>query len=478
MTDIDDSEMPYQNFYRLLVWWSVALLASIGCVAASAQDDDFGILLYLPAIIADTKGGGAQTTTGSTSTPAGATSQVDLCRGYRVNDMANYPMRSLAKPQPGRAYVDPSFGSRVVRITNADAISSGIIKTMYNTIQAWNADESRMILWHRGDGHHLYNGSSYQRIGRLPISPADLEQVFWSSTNPNILYYVNSASGQQVTTSGGAITLRGDELMQYNVSTQRHRLIKPLNSYCPNGSLTAGTDVQMTARGDDVFGLRCGDTGFTYTVSSDALTTMPGSASGFAPQPFPSGRYSYHRGRILGRGLSVVRTLGLGNVSEHSSLGTMHDGSDGYFATAFDADPSGRCGTGIGSLVVHSASTGACRVLVGPSNGYPYTPSGTHPSALSFKNPGWVAVSSIGYATRGDTVLEQELYLANTDPAAPTVCRIAHHRATGRKGSIGYFAEPHPVLSPTGTRILFSSDWSDSGTVDVYVVETPSYSER
>ena len=72
-------------------------------------------------------------------------------------------------------------------------------------------------------------------------------------------------------------------------------------------------------------------------------------------------------------------------------------------------------------------------------------------------------------------MLEQELYLANTDEDNRTVCRIAHHRATGRRGSIGYFAEPHPIISPSGTRVLFNSDWNDSGQVDAYVLELPSF---
>ncbi len=453
---------------------SGALLALAHGTAFAQQDDDYGILLYLPAILADTKGAGGQTSSTTSSVPA-TTARVNLCQGYRVNDRTNRPMQTRAKPAPGRTYTDPSFGSRITRITNANAIPSGIIKTMYNTVQAWNADESRLILWHRGDGHHMYDGKTYAHMERLNIVPADLEQVFWSSVRPSILYYVNAGSSVQVSTATGSIRLSGNELMEYNVATRRHRVLKRLASACPGGQVTAGIDVQMIARTDDVFGLRCGDSAFTYTVSSDRVTRLGGSAAGFAPQPFPSGKLAYHRGRILNSSMQSLRSLDLGNVSEHSNLGLLHDGSDAYFAVAFDANSQNRCGNGIGSLVVHNANNASCRVLVGPQNGYPYTPSGSHPSALAWKNPGWAVVSSIGYAVRGDSVLEQELYLANTDPANPMVCRIAHHRATGRKGSIGYFAEPHPVISPTGTRVLFSSDWSDSGRVDVYVVETPSY---
>jgi hypothetical protein len=31
------------------------------------------------------------------------------------------------------------------------------------------------------------------------------------------------------------------------------------------------------------------------------------------------------------------------------------------------------------------------------------------------------------------------------------------------------------VISPSGTRLLFGSDWGNGPTVDTYVVELPSY---
>ncbi|MFK7962993.1 MAG: hypothetical protein AB8C46_03405 [Burkholderiaceae bacterium] len=67
-----------------------------------------------------------------------------------------------------------------------------------------------------------------------------------------------------------------------------------------------------------------------------------------------------------------------------------------------------------------------------------------------------------------------ELVLANTNPGG-AVYRVAHTRTTGKSAKKGgyapYFGEPHPVISPRGTRILFASDWYDSGSVDTYVVD-------
>jgi len=59
------------------------------------------------------------------------------------------------------------------------------------------------------------------------------------------------------------------------------------------------------------------------------------------------------------------------------------------------------------------------------------------------------------------------------------VCRLAHHRSTGKLAQSGeyngYLGEPHVTISPSGTRLLFGSDWYDSGSVDSYVIELPLY---
>lgn len=444
----------------------VALTLSTGFHNAFAQsndDDDF--LLVIPPIL-------AAASNDSNSPP---NSPANLCEGFAVNDKTNRPMTALTKPAPGQSYIDPVFGSKVTRITNSDAISSGVAKTLYNTIQAWNADETRLVLYHRGAGHFLYDGNNYNLIEQLDIVPSDIEQVFWSTAEADIFYYPNKAVGRTVATPNGNYRLRGKELMKYDIRKRLYEVVKDFNTQCPNNSVTGGNDIQMPALNNDVFGFRCGSLGFSYKISSDTITVLPGSSGSVAPQTFPSATHFFHDGRILNSALTEERSLDLGKVSEHSNLGQLQNGNDAYFAVAFDANLNNSCGNGVGSLVVHDASNGQCRILVGPANGYPYSLSGTHMSALAYKNPGWAVVSSIGYGIEGDSLLEQELYLANTDPQNPQVCRIAHHRATGRRGSIGYFAEPHPVLSPSGTRVLFSSDWNNSGKVDTFVIELPSF---
>ena len=442
-----------------------SLFLNIASAQSSIEEDD-DLLMLIPSIM-NTANLPPVT---NTSLPVS-----NLCAGYRENDLSNRPMPALTRPQPGESYQDPMFGSKITRVTDAGSISSGVMRNLYSTIQAWNADETKMILWHRGDGHYLYDGMSYELISRLDIIPADIEQIYWSQTNPDTFLYVNVAVGTTVATPAGSYRLLGNELIRYSVSNEQHTIIKDFNTQCPNGSVTAGNDAQMISDDSNVIGLRCGDQGFSYQISNDKITVLAEDASLAAPQPFPSGNRFYHRGRVLNENLEVERSLELGAVNEHANLGKLDTGQDAYFSVGFARNSNDSCDGAIGSLVVHDATSADCSVLVGPATGYPFTLSGTHVSALANKNPGWVAVSSIGFGVEGDSLLEQELYLANTHDDNRTVCRIAHHRATGRRGSIGYFAEPHPIISPSGTRILFNSDWNDSGQVDAYVLELPSF---
>jgi len=254
--------------------------------------------------------------------------------------------------------------------------------------------------------------------------------VYWSQTDPDTFLYVNVAVGLSVNTPTGAYRLNGKELIRYSIENQQYTVIKDFNAQCPNDSITAGNDPQMISDDSDVIGLRCGDQGFSYQISNDKITLLTGSASLVAPQSFPSGNRFYHRGQVLDKNLQVERSLALGAVNEHSSLGKLSTGVDAYFSVGFNANSNGSCDGAIGSLVVHHASSSDCSVLVGPATGYPYTLSGTHISAVANKNPGWAVVSSVGFGIEGDSLLEQELYLANTHEDRRTVNRLFRRAAS------------------------------------------------
>lgn len=398
----------------------------------------------------------------------------NLCYGMVV-DQNSRSMQSLERPGYLKTVLDPAFGSTIRRISQAEA--GQVIKPIYSTIQAWNSDESYLLIWEQGNGYQLLDGENYRLIRYIDdIYPGDIEEVFWDFKHPNILYYIEPLP------RGGSEP--GRRLIRYDVDVQKKQVVRSFQGLCEtNHPLVSGGDVQMMSWDSDKIGLRCGKNPakfFTYTISTDTLSriTQSGKKTGlkpwFAPQPGPSGKYFYQQGNVYDTNYNYVLTLDLNVTHEHASLGKLPNGNDGYFAASFDGNSKGK---DVGSLVVHDMETGDYEVIVGPKTGYPYPPTGTHISAVAHKNPNWVALSSIGDVS-GENTLDQEIYLANVSKSNRTICRVAHHRSYGKKGKVGYFSEPHVTISPSGTRILFGSDWGNSGRVDTYVVELPAFKQR
>lgn len=379
---------------------------------------------------------------------------VELCAGL-VTDTDPHPMTPLARPAVGVAVTDPEFGTNIRRITDVGA--GGVLKPMYSTVPAWNADESYLILYHTGDvsgRHELYDGRTYQFIKVLNIEPADLEQVYWHTANPNTLYYVNRT--QQA-------------LIRYDVVAGTKQT---LHTFTCTGDVTSGGDPMFTSWDSRKIGLTCRQSAsqrevFAHDIGTGAEGPRLATTLDVAPQPGPGGQLFYFMGDVLDASMSLVRSLDLGSPQEHASLGALANGHDTYNAVSFG-------GNHIGALVVHDLTDASARVVVGPATGYPYPPSGTHVSAVAYRQPGWVFVSSVGATPDGQAVLNNELYIADANPGG-VVCRVAHHRSWAQSGPQGYWAEPHVVPSPSGTRLLFGSDWGGANTVNAYVVELPSY---
>ena len=222
----------------------------------------------------------------------------------------------------------------------------------------------------------------------------------------------------------------------------------------------------------NAFGLLCDDTGqaFVYRRDTDSESKRVDGAD-LGPQVGPSGTTVYLVGGVYDGDMNFLRTLDLDDPYNHASLGQLANGHDTFNGVVFDP---GRQGSGVGTLVVFDMTTGQDTVVIGQDTGYPYPPGSTHISAVAHHAPGWVAVSVVGEVD-GRGVLDNELLLANTNTGE--VCRIGHHRSHGKDGPQDYWAEPHATVSPSGTRVLFASDWGGGSIVDTYVVELPSYAQ-
>ncbi len=408
----------------------------------------------------------------------------NLCAGLS-SSTAYEQMNRMNKPALRKPVRDRSFGSNIIRIS--DAGPRAVVKPMYSTVQAWNADESLLLLFADINGersHELYDGRSYEWRQTLDINPSDIEEVFWHAQDPDTLFYIEKNMRR---------------LMRYSIKSRRAKLLYDFNKVC-DSALTTGTDTQMPSWDSRYMGLRCGGSSdtralvLTFDLEKREIVArgLTGKGDGgedrynawTAPAVAPSGDRMLFQGDVSTLKFERQRELAVYSSAEHSSLGKLPNGHDALYAVGFDPGrhPK-RCDQSIGALVAHDLNDGTCNVVIGPSKGHGYPPTGTHISALAYRNPGWVALSSVGdsevaVAGRVQKLFNSEIFLAYADPERPQICRVAHHRSSGRdntKLTVPYYAEPHVSISPSGTRMIFGSDWHGGDSVDTYVVELPSY---
>lgn len=381
----------------------------------------------------------------------------DISKGLPVVTTTPKPMASIPRPILGGSFIDSYSGSKTIRITDIAAQGGKVIKPAYSTVPAWNIDESYLILYIQGSGHVLYNGKTYAPIKKLDIAPADIEHFYWSSTDPDVLFYpwAYEASG---------VSKR--EIIKYHVSTGQKETYYAIPDSAAPGAYRVdfGGDPVYGDWSNLLFGLRrrgSSDTGFVWSREKGETPRV----SGDCPQVTPSGTKYIQNGKLFKSDGTLIRSMQL-NTQEHGDLTRLANGQDVWVSVQFDGPK------GSGQVLVENLDTGAVNVVIGQANGYGYPKSGTHISGHGIKVPGWVAVSITGEPD-GKSLLSQSILLIDLNTNRSFYA--GYHHSAGSDGPNGYWAEPHINISPSGTRLLFGSDWGSGNIVDSYIVELPSY---
>lgn len=425
----------------------------------------------------------------------------DLCSGFVSDKLAHARTASQSRPDVGVLYTDPDFGGKFRRITDIAPAGTGanpFIKPLYSPVAAWNSDESYLLLYQSStgasasgsNGYRLYNGTTYAFIKNVGLQPSDVEQVSWDGSDPAVIYYPTAGARK---------------FLAYNVDTDVKTTVHDFSTAPTSCGASEYLYTESHAGGSldsDIWAFSCGNKRFVYRKSDDSILgmiTWPTSYRGIASY---SGRYVYlgnfsggaTTANIYDSRMNYLRSIDLAEQG-HFAFSWNLSGVEYFDQAAFSPGP---LGSGVGTLVQHNLGDGTSAVTIGESTGWPYPPSGTHISATAFQRPGWIWQSIIGgcpsttYCPAGESpsynglnppqipngqdILDNEIILTNTNTGA--TCRIVHHHATGKLNTHltqPYWAEPHVVASPTGTRAVFASDWEDTNLVNTYVIELPSY---
>jgi hypothetical protein len=386
---------------------------------------------------------------------------VDIQQGL-IYDKVFRALQPLARPGYLQTVTDPAFGVTIRRIT--DAGSGKAIKPAYSTIPAWNADESYLLLYDVNNSvHKLYNGRTYAFIRDFNFDFVDLEQFYWSTTDPDVMFYPDHQN----------------RLIRHHISTDQKDVVHDFSSITHN-IFSIGSDPMYCSWDNNVFGFELGydqyASGVVYRLDSNKVYAVKDYANqgNVAPCPAPSGARIWLSHETSGIGavtdvnLNQLGTFAIRQPEDHASIGRTANGHDVLFTVQYD-DPI------VGDLIACDMTDLAAplRKVISQDNGYPY-PHDDHISALNFQNPGFVVLSTTG-TTTVTQILDQEILLVNANDSTGKIARVCHHRSWGKSGPQGYWAEPHAVPSPSGTRIVFGSDWGGTNTVDTYVAELPAY---
>jgi hypothetical protein len=363
----------------------------------------------------------------------------------------------VAKPVKGKPFADPIYKTCIVRLTDhANEPPVGFARNDYARRQAFNADNSRILIYSENGHWHLYDAVTYAWIKQL-AGPAGDAEPQWHPTNPDLMYYLP--------TNGGMV------VNELNVETNRLRVVASFVNRLPwktAAHVWTKSEGSPSANGrywgfmvDDVNWASLG--AFTWDMQTDTiLGTM--NFNGRRPDNVsmsPTGKYiliswldgtwSYTRD-FSGR--TRVNAL-----VEHADVALDANGDDAYVAVDYKT----------GWVFTVNLRTGVRTNLF---ECYPNrTATAFHFSGKAYLRPGWVLVSTYADYNGARQWLHRKVYAVELK-TNPRIYHLAHHHSVPN----GYWTEPHASVNRDFTRISFSSNWdiNSKSDIDTYMIELPT----
>ena len=370
------------------------------------------------------------------------------------------PVVETTRPPKGVAFADPAYGACVVRATDhAAEAPEGFARNDYARRQAFNADDTRFLVYAL-DGHwHLYDARTLAHVAQLPALAADGEPQ-WHPTDPNRLWYVPTNGGTKLLSldvASGATTVAADFAGKLPWAGVEHVWTRSEGSPSSDGRYWCfmAEDAQFRTKGVFTYDLQRG-----RVLGSRAVSARPDHVT-----MSPSGNWCVVSSLADGGGTvawnrTFKQSRKLHHTSEHSDLARGADGHDVYVAVDYQ---SAR-----GDLFMVDLDTGAKTIL------FPTYLNGTttayHVSGKAYAKPGWILLST--YANAAASQWLHEKLIAVELAVNPRVLNLAHHHST----YAGYWTEPHATVNRDFTRVLFDSNWGSASQTDVdtYYVRLPA----
>ncbi len=371
------------------------------------------------------------------------------------------PLPNLVPPKKGESYIDPDFGCKIKRLTDASAEGVESLTHLYSSVNPFNAD-SRYIIIQRPDGimsirdldGKIIRDELY-KYGIVPISDA-----VWSRTDPNVMYFHNDP---------------GNEVKSYNIATNEVTILYTYSDY--NQITFGGGEGDISEDGDHLAILADRRYGAIFTISSRTTTKMVDL-------------FQHALDTHPGFSISQISINNI-DITPNNQFYVMYDPIDrGFGLELWDSNMNYRYV--IADFQAHAdrarTAEGLDSVIV--TNSADYTPLLDCPNAsveitlgengplerclqplawdlavhISSNNVGqdWCLVSTYNDSGKWPTYANELLKVSLT--GQPTI-RLAHTRSSNRD----YISISRAAVSHDGKFILFDSDMA--GSVDTYLFE-------
>ncbi|GIK82815.1 MAG: hypothetical protein BroJett024_39200 [Alphaproteobacteria bacterium] len=387
----------------------------------------------------------------SAATLAGAQPVLEgLLDGHAVR-----PAPSSAPPGLHEPFVDPTFGTTVMRITDPSQVpGKRRIRHYYSKANPLNANDSLAIFF-GGDGSLiLYDAATWKPIRELDIVSSDPE-IQWHPKDPGVFYFLDFA--------GNSPNVRA--MYRYDTKSGKKTLLRDFSEYeTVRGKLEGNLDRE--GRYYAMVGKKGANfEAFVYDLQNDTIRRrLPVTGAMVADwiSVTPSGRHvvmmGKDRSRVFDLDMNHLRDLPLGTFG-HADLCLRADGTEVMVFDGADHQLDNNRNINMADL-----QTGRISVLT--RIGWGTTP---HVSCRNLAMPGWALISTQG-PDRKYPNHDFEIFWIKLDGSGQ-VRRVAHHHSSREKG--GYFSEQHAVTNATGTRIIFASNWNGAIDPSSFLVTLP-----
>lgn len=355
----------------------------------------------------------------------------------------------LSRPKPGylEPFIDPVFKVKITRVSGDPGVAipnikkgvwSSIVKPHYSLDQAWNADQSLLLLYQRQGTvpeRIILDGNNYQSIKALNLSG----EVRWHPKKPEILVYVD-----------------GNEIGFFNVKTEEKQVLQKFADYSllqfgPNKgnlSLDGRVIALLAIRGSK-------KSAFVYDLETNRKYPEI-DLNGFSNLNFvtisPLGNYlvvefGVDNRQIFDKEGNKIGQSWLDRSPSHADLTIDEEGDEVIVGIA-------KSGPNDGKLVKRKLKNGKEKAVAAIA--------AAHTSARNIGRPGWVYGS---WFKKGSLYENETLAVRLTDGLIERIGWIP-------TAIVDYESEPHSSPSTDGRKVILASNWGDpAGSVSSYVIE-------